>query len=66
MGKGPQQPNASANPVGYITPEMVYEIAKIKHGDANLKDLPLESVAKSIIGTCRSMGVICKEEEDKE
>jgi Ribosomal protein L11, RNA binding domain len=52
------------NPVAYITPEMVYEIAKIKQVDDHTWHLPLESVARSVIGTARSMGVVCKEYEE--
>ena len=40
---------------GTISMKHIYEIAQIKH-----KDIPtasLESVCRSLIGTCRSMGI---------
>ncbi|XP_022105319.1 39S ribosomal protein L11, mitochondrial-like [Acanthaster planci] len=42
---------------GRISLKHVYEIAKIKHQDAPLRDLSLEEVCKQIIGSCRSIGV---------
>mmetsp|Transcript_24709 Transcript_24709/g.69364 ORF Transcript_24709/g.69364 Transcript_24709/m.69364 type:complete len:154 (-) Transcript_24709:222-683(-) len=57
MDNGPTSPNARTRPVGFITPEAVFEIAKIKHKDENRWHLSLEGVAKSVIGTARSMGV---------
>lgn len=63
LEKGPAAPNPEA-PAGYITPEAVYEIAKIKHGDDMMWHLPLESVARSVTGTCRSCGVAIREYED--
>jgi large subunit ribosomal protein L11 len=54
--KGPSRPSPES-PVAFISPEVVYEIAKIKHMDDARKHLPLEGIARSIVGTCRSMGV---------
>ena len=62
--KGPNSPNASENPAGFITPEAVYEIAKIKQKDDMRWHIPLDSVARSVIGTARSMGVQVRESED--
>lgn len=56
--KGMNSPNIAEAAEGYsVTPEMIYEIAKMKMMDKNLKDLPLEGVAKSVVGTARSMGI---------
>ena len=38
-----------------ISAKHVYEIAKIKAQDS--MEIPLESVCRNIVGTCRSMGV---------
>ena len=61
--KGPESPN-KLEPVGYITPEAVYEIAKIKHKDDLSWHLPLEGIARSVIGTAHSMGVVVAESDD--
>lgn len=58
--KGPSNPNIES-PSAYITPEAVYEIAKIKHADDMRWHLPLEGVARSIEGTARSMGIKVRE-----
>ena len=63
MEKGPERPNLQS-PAGYITPEAVYEIAKIKHMDEHMSHIPLKSIARSVIGTCRSLGVAVREAED--
>jgi large subunit ribosomal protein L11 len=63
LEKGPTNPDPN-NPVAYITPEAVYEIAKIKHGDDMRWHLPLEGVARSVVGTARTMGIICREAEE--
>lgn len=63
MEKGPSNPNPEVAS-GYITPEAVYEIAKIKHGDEMRWHLPLEGVARSVIGTAGTMGVQVREWED--
>lgn len=63
--KGPSNPNIET-PSGFITPEAVYEIAKIKQQDDMRWHLPLEGIARSVEGTCRSMGIIIREHEDEE
>ena len=63
IDKGPESPNVDLNPFGSVTPEMVYEIAAIKIKDEGRWHLPLESVAKSVVGTARSMGIRVKEAE---
>lgn len=62
--KGPDSPNGMVEPAGYITPEMVHYIALIKQGDDNTWHLPLEGLARQVVGTARSIGVIVAEEED--
>ncbi len=61
--KGPNSPNAEVTPSGYVTPEMIYEIASVKVKDEGRWHLPLESVAKSVIGTAKSMGIKVREEQ---
>lgn len=63
MDKGPTHPNLE-EPTAYITPEAVYEIAKIKQQDDHMWHLPLEGIARSVVGTCRSMGVQVREADD--
>ncbi|KAL7566449.1 hypothetical protein ACA910_000928 [Epithemia clementina (nom. ined.)] len=63
MEKGPQKPNLQ-NPAGYIAPEAIYEIAKIKQMDEHMQEIPLQSIARSVIGTCRSLGVKVREVEE--
>jgi len=63
MEKGPQRPNIQS-PSGYITPEMVYEIAKIKQQDRAMKLIPIRSICHSVIGTARTLGVVLKEADD--
>ena len=58
--KGPASVNPE-QPIGYITPEAVYEIAKIKHADDMRWHLPLEGVAWSVIGTAKSIGIHVRE-----
>jgi large subunit ribosomal protein L11 len=41
--------------VATVSAKHVYEIAKIKAQDS--MEIPLESVCRNIVGTCRSMGV---------
>ncbi|KAL3922704.1 MAG: hypothetical protein SGILL_002060 [Bacillariaceae sp.] len=60
--KGPTDPTIET-PSATITPEMVYNIALIKQADDNRWHIPLEGIARSVIGTARSMGIIVKEEE---
>ena len=40
---------------GTVTSKHIYEIAKIKQED--MQELPLQSICKSIAGSCRSMGI---------
>ena len=61
--KGPSAVNMD-HPVATITPEAVYEIARIKQRDDHMTHLPLESIARSVIGTCRTMGVKVVEADD--
>ena len=63
IDKGPDMPNLE-KPHGYITPEAVYEIAKIKQQDDIRWHLPLEGIARSVVGTCRSMGIKVREAEE--
>jgi large subunit ribosomal protein L11 len=42
---------------GTISLKHVYEIAKIKASDGHMKHLPLESVARMIVGSARSLGI---------
>ena len=43
--------------MGTISLKHVYEIAKIKATDDHLKHLRLESIASTVIGTARSLGI---------
>jgi large subunit ribosomal protein L11 len=63
MLKGPNEPNAD-KPAGFVTPEMVFEIASVKVKDEGRWHLPLEGVAKSVIGTARSMGIQVRESDE--
>lgn len=65
MAKGPAQPSPE-RPSGYITPEAVYEIAKMKQKDEMRWHLPLEGIARSVVGTARSIGVRVREAQDEE
>lgn len=65
MNKGPTSPNPEVASA-YISPEAVYEIAKIKHRDDMRWHLPLEGVARSVVGTCKSMGVQIRDVTDDE
>jgi large subunit ribosomal protein L11 len=62
--KGPTSPSAEIAS-GYITPEVIYEIAKMKHADDNRWHLPLEGVARSVVGTARSIGIRVREAEEE-
>lgn len=59
--KGPSEPNIET-PSAFISPESVYEIAKLKQQDEMRWHLPLEGIARSVEGTARSMGIKVKEE----
>ena len=63
VAKGPTSPNPD-EAFGYITPEMVFEIAKLKQRDNNRWHIPLRSVARSVIGTAKSMGIRVREAND--
>lgn len=63
MKKGPSIIPPQSNPIATITPEAIYEIARIKQTDTMRTHLSLESIARSVIGTCRSMGVSVKEQQ---
>mmetsp|Transcript_1015 Transcript_1015/g.2958 ORF Transcript_1015/g.2958 Transcript_1015/m.2958 type:complete len:151 (-) Transcript_1015:307-759(-) len=66
MDKGPGSPNAGKMPSGHITPEAVYEIARIKQKDSHRWHIPLEGVARSVLGTAKSMGVVVKAADPEE
>jgi large subunit ribosomal protein L11 len=53
--KGAQTPGTEV--VGNVSLKHVYEIAKIKQQDQNLKHLSLESISSSIIGVAKSVGI---------
>lgn len=63
IDKGPDSPSPNT-PSGFITPEQIYEIAKIKQSDGNRWHLPLEGIARSVIGTAKSVGVQVREAEE--
>jgi ribosomal protein L11 len=42
---------------GTITMKHIYEIAVVKAKDPKLSHLPLPSVCKMLIGSCRSIGI---------
>ena len=63
LEKGPKNPDPN-NPIAYITPEMIYEIAKIKQTDDMRHHISLDSVARSVAGQARTMGIICREAAD--
>jgi large subunit ribosomal protein L11 len=43
--------------LGTVSLKHVYEIAKIKATDEHLRHLPLQSIASTIIGTAKTLGV---------
>lgn len=49
------RPNVA--PAGTLSVKHVYEIAKIKQRDDHLKSIPLEAIARSVVGQCKSAGV---------
>ena len=61
--KGPSNPS-TLDPIATIAPEAIYEIAKIKQQDALRKHLPLEGIARSVVGTAKSMGIVVREVKD--
>ena len=42
---------------GTISLKHIYEIARIKATDDHLKHLPLQSIASTIVGSARSLGI---------
>jgi len=55
LEKGPARPGHEI--MGTISLKHVYEIAKIKASDEHLKHLQLESIASTVIGTARTLGL---------
>lgn len=53
--KGASKPGSQI--VGKVSLKHIYEIAKVKQQDANLKHLSLESICASIIGVAKSVGI---------
>lgn len=52
--------------VGTVTLKQIYEIAKIKKNDQAFRNVPLESVCKTIMGSSRSIGIeVVSGKEDK-
>lgn len=49
------RPNVA--PAGTLSVKHVYEIARIKQRDQHLRHVPLEAIAKSVVGQCKSAGV---------
>lgn len=43
--------------MGKVHVKHIYEIAKIKHTDENLKHIELDALARSIVGSCQSLGI---------
>ena len=55
IGKGSPEPGKES--AGTIDVRAVYEIAKIKQRDDHLEMIPLKSLAASVVGTAKSMGI---------
>lgn len=55
IGKDKGSGRTGHEKAGQIPVSHIYEIALIKQAD--LKDIPLQSICKSIVASCRSMGV---------
>lgn len=43
--------------VGKVHVKQIYEIAKIKQRDEHLAKIPLETLCRIIVGSCRSAGL---------
>ncbi|KZW03919.1 ribosomal protein L11 [Exidia glandulosa HHB12029] len=43
--------------IASISMKHIYEIAKVKATDDHLRHLPLESIARTVVGSARSMGI---------
>jgi len=57
--------------IGRVHVKQIYEIAKVKQGDASLLDTPLEDICKMVAGTAKSVGITVStvregEEEEEE
>ncbi|KAI2499344.1 ribosomal uL11-like protein [Fragilaria crotonensis] len=63
LAKGATSPSPG-KAIGFVTPETVYEIAKVKQQDDLLWHLPLESIARSVVGTAKSIGIAVQEFEE--
>lgn len=50
-------PTVGYKEIGSVTLKHIYEIAKIKKQDEHLKHIELESLARSVMGTCRNIGI---------
>ncbi|GAO52701.1 hypothetical protein G7K_6772-t1 [Saitoella complicata NRRL Y-17804] len=57
LEKGSSTPGVKNPKVGTVSVKHVYEIAKMKHKDTRLQELSLEAIAKSIVGSAKSMGI---------
>jgi len=66
LKQGASEPSPDSPLIGYITPEHVYEIARMKQQDDLRWHLPLEGIAQSVVGTAKSMGVGIREEKGGE
>lgn len=55
LSKGGSKPGQVVE--GSITMKQVREIAAIKKKEPRLEFITIDSISKSIVGTCRSMGV---------
>ncbi|OCH88311.1 ribosomal protein L11 [Obba rivulosa] len=53
--KGTDKPGH--NFVGTVSLKHIYEIAKIKHTDEHLRHLRLEGIARSIVGSAKTLGI---------
>lgn len=53
--KGSAKPGTDI--VATVSLKHVYEIAKIKFTDEHMKGLSLESIARSVVGSARSLGI---------
>lgn len=55
ISKGAQQPGKEK--AGILTLKHIYEIAVIKKQDPHLAQLSLEAMCRSLVGSCKSMGI---------
>ncbi|KAF2244618.1 ribosomal protein L11 [Trematosphaeria pertusa] len=54
----PTNGNAVKGTVGTVSLKHVFEIARIKQGEARLRGLSLEGLARSVVGQAGSLGVV--------